>query len=458
MTRPRARLIAFFALVSFGALQWIRLLDPAPVGRTIWFLLAAVVAGIGLRWCNRLERRRRWAATAGIAFVLVARRAAPGGRALLARRAARLGGSRVRPEPGHRDAPVDAHPVPGRGALGARHARLHRLPARRAGDGARLPAARRRAPRPAARRRGRRRRARRRALGLAGERFAGAAGPRLHGAARRLPAHRPRPARRDGLGGGDRRRRPARGPRAGAARRRGPPAHRLRGDRGLGVQDRRRELQLVAQLRPAELAAHRPRAAAHQDRPRRVLEGDEPRRVRRRALDDGRRPLAAERRLLRGARRARLVAPAAPRHGPRPAHDAGHRRGDDAVGGQLAAARPRVRPRALRDGGRPAHLRPGLHGRGVRAGAEPPCPGARVDDLPALQPGVPQHGAADAGRRPAVDRRDRELPGLELLARGSASRRGARVRGPRWTCRRSAATRATAPPPWRPRATRARGI
>ena len=26
--------------------------------------------------------------------------------------------------------------------------------------------------------------------------------------------------------------------------------------------------------------------------------------------------------------------------------------------------------------GRPAHLRPGLHGRGVRAGAEPPCPGA----------------------------------------------------------------------------------
>ena len=90
--------------------------------------------------------------------------------------------------------------------------------------------------------------------------------------------------------------------------------------------------------------------------------------------------------------------------------------------------------------------------------AEPPCPGARVDDLPALQPGVPQHGAADAGRRPAVDRRDRELPRLAATRPGSASRRGARVRGPRWTCRRSAATRATAPPPWRPRATRARGI
>ena len=71
MTRPRARLIAFFALVTFGALQWIRLLDPAPVGRTIWFLLAAVVAGLTLRSCNRLERRRRWAATAGISFVLV---------------------------------------------------------------------------------------------------------------------------------------------------------------------------------------------------------------------------------------------------------------------------------------------------------------------------------------------------------------------------------------------------
>ena len=71
MTRPRARLIAFFALVSFGALQWIRLLDPAPVGRTIWFLLAAVVAGLGLRWCNRLERRARWGATAGISFLLV---------------------------------------------------------------------------------------------------------------------------------------------------------------------------------------------------------------------------------------------------------------------------------------------------------------------------------------------------------------------------------------------------
>ena len=346
------------------------------------------------------------------------RGAAAGGHPVLARRAARLGRSRVRSEPGHRDAPVDAHPVPRRGALGARHARLHRVPARGARDGPRLPAARRRAPRRPARGRGRRRRARRGAVGLAREQLAGARRPRLHGAARRLPARRPHPARRDGVGGRDRRGRPARGPRAGAARRRRPPAHRLRGDRALGVQDGRGELQLVARLRPAELAADRSRAAAHQDRSRGVLEGDEPRRVRRRPLDHRRRPLAAERRLLRGARRARLLAPADPRHGPRPAHDAGHRRGDHAVGGELAPARARIRPRALRDRGRPAHLRPGLHGRGVRAGTEPPCPGRRADDLPALQPGVPEHGAADAGRRPAVGRRDRELPGLALLPAG----------------------------------------
>ena len=71
MTRPRARLIAFLALLTFGALQWIRLLDPSPVGRTLWYLVVAAAGAIALRWCNRLERRRRWAATAGIAFVLV---------------------------------------------------------------------------------------------------------------------------------------------------------------------------------------------------------------------------------------------------------------------------------------------------------------------------------------------------------------------------------------------------
>ena len=125
--------------------------------------------------------------------------------------------------------------------------------------------------------------------------------------------------------------------------------------------------------------------------------------------------------------------------------------------GELAPARARIRPRALRDRGRPAHLRPGLHGRGVRAGAEPPCPGRRADDLPALQPGVPEHGAADAGRRPAVDRRDRELPGLALLPAGPVLALGVGPGDPRWTSRRSAATRATAPRPWRPRATRARG-
>ena len=161
MTRPRARLIAFFALVSFGALQWIRLLDPGarraddlvPARRRRGRDRPALVQPPRAPPALGRDRRHRLPARA--------RRAAPGGHPLLARRAARLGRSRVRPQPGHRDAPVDAHPVPGRGALGARHARLHRVPARRAGDGARLPAARRRAPRPAARRRGRRRRARR---------------------------------------------------------------------------------------------------------------------------------------------------------------------------------------------------------------------------------------------------------------------------------------------------------
>src|SRR5689334_19019577 len=71
MTRPRARLIAFLALLTFGTLQWIRLLDPSPVGRTLWYLLVAAAAAVALRRCNALERRRRLAATAGIAFVLV---------------------------------------------------------------------------------------------------------------------------------------------------------------------------------------------------------------------------------------------------------------------------------------------------------------------------------------------------------------------------------------------------
>ena len=58
MTRPRARLIAFLALLTFGAFQWIRLLDPSPVGRTVWFLLMCFVAAGELRRCNALERRQ----------------------------------------------------------------------------------------------------------------------------------------------------------------------------------------------------------------------------------------------------------------------------------------------------------------------------------------------------------------------------------------------------------------
>jgi transglutaminase-like putative cysteine protease len=71
MTRPRARLIAFLALLTFGALQWIRLLEPSPVGRTLWFVVACLAGALALRRANALGRRQRVAATAGVALVLV---------------------------------------------------------------------------------------------------------------------------------------------------------------------------------------------------------------------------------------------------------------------------------------------------------------------------------------------------------------------------------------------------
>jgi transglutaminase-like putative cysteine protease len=77
MTRPLARLLAFLALLTFGALQWIRLLDPSPAGRAVWFLLVAAAGALALRHANRFERRRRHLATAAIAVVL-------GGLAMLA--------------------------------------------------------------------------------------------------------------------------------------------------------------------------------------------------------------------------------------------------------------------------------------------------------------------------------------------------------------------------------------
>ncbi len=72
MTRSRARLLAFVALLTFGALQWIRLLDPSPTGRTIWFLALAVAVALALRHADRLATRARLAATAGASVVLVA--------------------------------------------------------------------------------------------------------------------------------------------------------------------------------------------------------------------------------------------------------------------------------------------------------------------------------------------------------------------------------------------------
>jgi transglutaminase-like putative cysteine protease len=71
MTRPSARLLAFLALLVFGALQWLRLLDPAPVGRAVWFLLAAAGAALALRHFSGVARRRRYVATAGISAALV---------------------------------------------------------------------------------------------------------------------------------------------------------------------------------------------------------------------------------------------------------------------------------------------------------------------------------------------------------------------------------------------------
>jgi protein-glutamine gamma-glutamyltransferase len=67
-------MIAFVALLVFSALQWARLLDPSPVGRTLGFLLVAVIAAHALRRSNGLPRRWRRAATAatGVALVVTA--------------------------------------------------------------------------------------------------------------------------------------------------------------------------------------------------------------------------------------------------------------------------------------------------------------------------------------------------------------------------------------------------
>jgi len=71
MTRPRARLIAFLALLVFGGLQWIRMFEPSPTGRMLPFLVVAAVAALALRWADRLAPRQRIGATAGVAVVLL---------------------------------------------------------------------------------------------------------------------------------------------------------------------------------------------------------------------------------------------------------------------------------------------------------------------------------------------------------------------------------------------------
>ena len=374
-----------------------------------------------------------------------------------ARRAARLGRAGPRHPAGDRDAAVHAHPVPRRGGLGARHPAAHRAAVRRAGDGARVPAARRRPARPSDRRGDRRRHPGGRARGLAGDGLAGGARRAVHGTAHHLPAHRPRPARRRRVGRRRRRHRPPRRARPRAARRRRATDHRLRGDRSVGVQDGRLDLQLVARLRAAELAAHGTGAAAGPHRPRRLLEGDEPHRVRRRPLDDRRRPVAAAHRCVGDPERGGPLAPGDPRDDPRAAHDAGHRRREHARDPQLAAGRARGRSRALRDDRRPAHERAGVRRGRVRPGAEPPRARGRADELSDLQPGLPEHGPADRGRRPDVDRRYCQLPGLALRAAHPlrpVGRRGAAGARPTALPPRPGGRDR---PPWRTRATRARG-
>jgi transglutaminase-like putative cysteine protease len=73
---PLARLLAFAALASFGALQWGRLVAPGAGGAMVATLLAALAAGAGLAAVARARwsTRRRWTAglLAAAALLLVA--------------------------------------------------------------------------------------------------------------------------------------------------------------------------------------------------------------------------------------------------------------------------------------------------------------------------------------------------------------------------------------------------
>ena len=458
MTRPRARLIAFFALVSFGALQWIRLLDPAPVGRTIWFLLAAIVAGIALRWCNRLERRRRWGATAGIAFVLV----------LVGLLLAGVPFSLVEPR-GWGDlvsglnqgvGTLPSMRIPYRGAEPWAHDTLvfiGYLLVALATVLACLPRGDARPGRPLAAAVVvgvlvgvpsvslessspvliglvftallvaylRIDRVRRDAMVWAGATVAGVLLVALV-LAPRVDADRPlidyeaiaaSVSKTDGAS--------------------------FNWSHSYGPLNWPRTGRELLRIKTDRAAYWKATNLVEFDGVRWTTGGDRGCR----ASTPPRCPTSATRGASASSSRSAACA---------------RRRSS----GRGRRCRWPNSPRPVRESGRgasrrrgPAHVRAQAYtARGVRAGADPPRPGARGDDLSALQPGLPQHGAAGHRSAARVDRRDRELLRARATRRGSASRRGTPGGARAGPAAVPAATRATATAPWRPRGTRARGI
>jgi protein-glutamine gamma-glutamyltransferase len=64
-----ARLVGFAALASLGALQWQRMVAGLSSGRALLWVAAAVVSAAALLACDRVELRRRGAATLGVAVL-----------------------------------------------------------------------------------------------------------------------------------------------------------------------------------------------------------------------------------------------------------------------------------------------------------------------------------------------------------------------------------------------------
>ena len=227
----------------------------------------------------------------------------------------------------------------------------------------------------------------------------------LHAADGRVPA--PGEAAPAGLAGGGRarRRRDARG---AGRRARAQPRHALVRLRDVGAGDVVLEVDLVhlePQLRRAQLAARRPRAAAREGQAAGLLEGREPRRVRRPGLAAlGR---AGRRRRAPGRRAGDRQALDAADQGldPQPAHGPVHHRGlRDRARDPEADRHPDAR-RALR---RAAHAAPRrrVHGDGLHAEADrgPAPPRRRRLRAPNLHERLHDdlHGARGRARAPST--------------------------------------------------------